>query len=380
MRPTWVEIDLDALDANVSLIESLLPEGSRLIPVLKANAYGHGAVPLARRLANRVSMMATVMMEEAFELRDAGIATPLLVLGPTTVNQIDAASRANIAVGIPGPEILAGAITVARDRDVHIHLKLDSGMGRMGIVESELADVVEMIRSTPRLRLDAIYTHLANAGDENDDFTSDQLARFETLLATLREAGLEAPLHHSANSAATVRRRVRPGDAVRVGLALYGGEPLDHGDSHLRPLMRWRTEIMRIKELPADHPIGYGLTYRTTGPSRIATIPVGYADGFNRLQSNRGDVLVRGRRVPIVGRVSMDLVTLDVTAVEEAAVGDEVVLLGKQGLEEISAEEIAERINTISYEVFCTVSARVPRVYQSGGAATAVWSRFGDRG
>jgi alanine racemase len=191
----------------------------------------------------------------------------------------------------------------------------------------------------------------------------------------VREAGVEAPLHHRANSGATMRGLVKPGEYVRTGLALYGAESLDRGESRLEPVMRWRTEIARLKDLPAGHPVGYGMTFRTKRPSRIATLPVGYADGYNRLLSNKAEVLVRGRRAPVVGRVSMDLVTIDVTDVPAAAFGDEVVLLESQDGETITPEELANKIGTISYEVFCSVSARVPRVYRDGNRVI-VRSRF----
>jgi alanine racemase len=359
-RPTWAEVDLGAFERNVETIASRLPEGSRLIAVLKANAYGHGAVALARRLrADRVAMIATALLEESLELRGAGIDLPLLVLGPLSEAQVHAAVEANVTLGIPGPEELAIACRVARERDVHVHLKLDSGMGRMGIVETELTAAMELIRATPRLRVDAVYTHFANSGDPADPFTDRQRVHFERMV---RESGLTAPLHHLANSGATMRGLVEPGELVRVGLALYGAEALDVGTSRLEPLLRWRTAIARLKELPAGHSVGYGMTFRTTRPSRIATLPVGYADGYNRLFSNRGEVLVRGRRVPVVGRVSMDLVTIDVTGIE-AELGDEVVLLGRQGGEEISVEELAGKLGTINYEVLCSIGARVPRVY-----------------
>ncbi|HVG23888.1 MAG TPA: alanine racemase, partial [Thermoanaerobaculia bacterium] len=230
-----------------------------------------------------------------------------------------------------------------------------------------------MLQSAPRLRVDALYTHFANASDPNDAFTEYQLARFDALLGTLRAAGITAPRHHASNSAATVRG-IAPGDYVRTGIALYGAEPLDDvtGDSAasegrpegrptLAPVMRWRTAIARLKELPAGHAVGYGTTFVTKRPSLIATLPVGYADGYDRRLSNRGEVLVRGRRAPVVGRVSMDLTTIDVTGVEGVSAGDEVVLLG----DGITAEELAAKLDTISYEVFCNVSARVPRVYRS---------------
>lgn len=376
MRPTWAEIDLDAFTRNVESIAAGLPAGSRLIAVLKANGYGHGAVELARRCRpDGVAMIATVLLEESLELRRAGITLPLLVLGPLSAEQIPIALDNDITVGVVGPEELRSVCEVAGTRDVSIHLKLDSGMGRMGVVESELPAVIERIRSTPRLRVAAFYTHFANASDPNDPFTDQQIAQFGRMVETLRRAGIDAPLHHLSNSAGTVRGLVSPGDYVRTGIVLYGGEPLDAGQARLEPVMRWRTAVMRLKEVPEGAVIGYGKTFRTKRPSRIATLPVGYADGYSRALSNRGEVLIRGHRAPVVGRVSMDLVTIDVTDVAGAAVGDEVVLMGSQGSDAITGEEIASRIGTISYEVFCNVSARVPRLYRDSGNVR-ISSRF----
>lgn len=348
-RPTWAEIDGGAFERNVDAVARMLPASSRLVAVMKANAYGHGAVALAKRCRpERVAMIAVALLEEALELRRAGIELPLLVFGPLSKAQIVEALDHRIAFGVVGPEELASACEVARERDVAIHLKLDSGMGRMGVTESELPRVAEMIRATPRLRIDAIYTHFANADDASDPFTEQQMATFDRMR---RELGIDAPLHHLANSAATMRHLVRPGDLARCGIILFTMEPV----------MRWRTEIARLKTLPPGHAIGYGTTFHTQRESRIATLPVGYADGYNRLLSNNADVLVRGQRAPVVGRVSMDLVTIDVTDIAGGALGDEVVLLGRQGDEIITGDELARRTNTISYEVFCRVSARVPR-------------------
>ena len=366
LRPTWAEIDTRAFAANVDTIAASLPPASRLIAVLKGDAYGHGAVELARVCRpERVAMIATALLEESLALRDAGITLPLLVLGPLDERAVAMAVDAGITPGIPGPEALAAACRVAKHRDVAIHLKLDSGMGRMGALESELPAVVQLIRASPRLRIDAIYTHFAKAGDERDPFTMIQIASFDRMLATLHQGGIDAPLHHLANSAATLRGIVRAGDFVRCGIVLYGPSELTSsaGSLKLSCVMRWRTEIARLKELPAGHAIGYGTTFYTTRPSRIATLPVGYADGYSRQYSNNGEVLIRGRRAPVVGRVSMDLVTVDVTDIPGCAAGDEVVLLGAQGPEVISAEELAAKTDTISYEVFCRVSKRVPRLY-----------------
>ena len=393
IRPTWAEIDLRAFDRNVSAVASRLPSESKLIAVLKADGYGHGAVELARRCQQLpVSMIATALLEEAVELRRANITLPLLVFGALSTEQVRIAVDDDIVVGIPGPESLANAAAVARDRDVRIHLKLDSGMGRVGVVESELADVVELIRATPGLHVEAIYSHYATADDANNPLTTEQTARFRTLVGTLAEAGLRVPLHHFANSAATMRGLIAPGDFVRTGLSLYGAEPLNDDESRLEPVMRWRTEIVRLKDLSAGHAVGYGATYRTTRTTRVATLPVGYADGYDRGLSNRGFVLVQGERAPIIGRVSMDLTTIDVTDIAGVAVGDEVVLLGPAEREVrhvgppvgeatsaargITAEELAAKLGTISYEVFCSVSARVPRVYLDGADIVSIRSRF----
>lgn len=376
LRPTYAEIDLRAFERNVDTVASSLPHGTRLIALLKANAYGHGAVELARRCRpESVAMIGVALLEEALELRRAGITLPILVLGPLNATQVRMAVDADITMGVPGPEELALVAELARERDVAIHLKLDSGMGRMGCVAGELPRVAELIRAAPRLRIDALYTHFAIASDPRDPFTGTQLANFERMLGILENLGVKAPRHHAANSAATVRG-ITPGDYARTGIVLFGAEPLDVHSPRLEPVMRWRTEIARLKDLPAGHAIGYGTTFHTKRPSRIATLPVGYADGYDRGLSNRAEVLVRGRRAPVVGRVSMDLVTIDVTDIADTAIGDEVVLLGAQGSDAIRVEELAGKLDTISYEVFCNVSARVPRVYRDGESVARILTRF----
>jgi alanine racemase len=351
-RPTWAEIDRGAFSRNVDAIVKRLPSGSRLIAVLKADAYGHGAGELAKLCKpDRVAIIATALLEESLDLRRAGIDTPLLVLGPLTEEQVRIAVGERITIGVIGPEELEAACRVARDRDVTIHLKLDTGMGRMGMMESELPRAMEMIRSTPRLHVEGVYTHFANADDAADPLTQQQIEKFRALSAQFGNVQ-----RHLSNSAATLRGIV-PGDLVRVGVALFGAQVVGQ---RLEPVLRWRTEIMRLKELPAGYGVGYGTTFRTDRPTRIATLPVGYADGYDRRLSNNADVLVRGKRAPVVGRISMDLVTINVTNIPDARFGDEVILLGDQ----IPAEELANRTGTISYEVFCRIGKRVPRVYK----------------
>lgn len=365
-RRTVATIDRDAFRENIRSIRSRIPDSSRLVAVLKADGYGHGAVPLARVCeSEQVSMLAVAVLEEAIALRRDGITTPILVLGPVDVDGVAAAAEHSLALGTPAPEVLEAVATWSRssDRSVSIHLHLDSGMNRMGLVETDLPEAIALLKEHPHLSVDGVFSHYANASDPDDPFNEVQERRFEQMAETLRDAGVRAVSHHFANSAAVMTGRVREGDWVRAGLSLYGGEPLDYGETRLAPVMRWTTTIERLKDVAAGEIVGYGKTWTAKESARIATLPVGYADGYNRLLSNNGDVLIRGHRVPIVGRVSMDLTTIDVTSVPGAAIGDEVVLLGVQGDESIRAEEIATRTGTIPYEVFTNVSRRVPRVY-----------------
>lgn len=378
LRPTFAAVDLDAYRRNLAALRAIVPQTSRLIAVLKADAYGHGAVPLAQVCdEDDVEMLAVALMEEAIEIATAGVSLPILILGPLHSGQVEEAITRKFIIGIVGPEELAIVAETAErlQRETILHLKLDSGMGRMGLRESDLEEAARLINTAHHLRLDAIYTHFANSGDPRDPFTEQQLAQFERMLERLKSRGVTAPLHHSANSGATMRRLVQAGDYARVGIASFGAEALDVGTSRLEPLLRWTTRIARLKTIAAGDAVGYGSTWKAERESRIATLPVGYADGYSRALSNRGSVLVRGKRVPVVGRVSMDLLTIDVTDVPEATVGDEVVLLGRQGDEEISADEMAKLIGTISYEVFCAISARVPRVYLERGVPV-VRSKF----
>ena len=271
LRPTYAEVDLDRFEHNVDVIARSLPERARLVAVLKADGYGHGAIELAKRLtAERVAMIALALLEEALDLRRAGITLPMLVLGPLLGDQIGIALDNDITIGVIGPEELASVCAVARERDVAIHLKLDSGMGRMGVIESELSAVIEMIRATPRLGVEGIYTHFANADDDADPFTEVQVACYDRMLGVLRESGIDAPLHHSANSAATLRGLVRPGDFARVGIALYGPRRITIGTGTIEPVLRWRTEIVRLKELSGRprHRLRHDVPHNSAEPHR----------------------------------------------------------------------------------------------------------------
>lgn len=366
-RRTVAAIDLGAFRENVRAIRSPIPASSKLVAVLKADGYGHGASPLARVCESEgVPMLAVAILEEAIALRRDGITSPILVLGPVEAAGVAVAAEHSLALGTPSPESLAAIASWSRTsgREMKVHLHLDSGMNRMGLTATDLPEAIGLLHDHAGVVVEGVFSHYANASDPKDPFNEEQEARFDRMLEVLRDANIPAAAHHLANSAAIVTGRIRAGDWVRAGLSLYGGEPLDYGESRLRPVMRWTTRIERLKDVAAGEIVGYGKTWRAERVSRIATLPVGYADGYSRLLSSNGDVLVRGRRVPIVGRVSMDLTTIDVTELSDAIVGDEVVLLGAQGDEAIRAEELARRIGTIPYEIFTSVSKRVPRLYE----------------
>lgn len=380
MRPTWVEIDLDVWRENLISARGRLPESCGLVPVLKADGYGHGARQLARIAAEEGSpLIAVALLEEALEILPVVGKTPLLVLGPLSRSATREAIRRGIGIGVTGIERLALAVECAGElgKEAVIHLKLDSGMGRMGLTESDLEAVVSLVSSAQGVRVESIYTHFATADEREHEAFGLQQERFARMLSMLRERGVTAPRLHSANSAAIWRGDQRePGDLARAGLLLLGAEVIAGEESRLRPVLRWRTELARVKELAPGEGVGYGHTWRATRASRVGTLPVGYADGYSRALSSRGVVLVRGRRAPVIGRVSMDLVTIDLTELPEVRVGDEVVLLGRQGREEVPVEEIAGLTGTIAYEVFCAISSRVPRVWKRRGHEWEVGSRF----
>ena len=365
-RPTRVEIDAAALSHNIRRMKDLLPPSSRLVVVVKADGYGHGAVETSR-VAERegVPMVAVAILEEAIALREAGIEIPILCLGPIGFEGAREAVRLRITPGITGLDNLDAVASAVRDSNdpLDIHLKLDSGMGRMGLVSEDLHRVAKTLDSTA-LRVAGIYTHYSNASTPDDPLNATQRLRFEQMLSTLDGLGVRAPVHHTANSAAIAAGLVREGEWARAGIAIYGGNPMDETElDGLRPVMRWSTAIARLKWLEEGEVVGYGKAFVTRRRTRVATLPIGYADGYHRSLSGRSEVLVHGLRAPVIGRVSMDLITIDVTEIENVSTGDEVVLLGRQGDGIITAEELARLAGTINYEIFTSVSKRVPRVW-----------------
>jgi alanine racemase len=364
LRPTRAEVLLDTLAHNFGVVRRAAA-GRKVLAVVKADGYGHGVVPVARRLqAEGVDGFGVALAEEGIELREAGIDRAILVL-----NGINGrAHRDIIARGLTPVlyEISEAAAfeAVADGRPIDVHLKVDTGMGRLGVPTSELPGFLGDLRRFPSIRIAGLMTHLSTA-DDDPDYVAEQLRAFKYAEGLVRRFGHEPAVKHAANSAALFRHPETHFDWVRPGISLYGYPGSDSIDAPLRPAMRWRTEVLRVRTLHPGESAGYGRSFRAARETRLATIPLGYGDGLLRSASNRGQVLIRGTRCAIVGNVAMDLTTVDVTDVPGVSIGDEVLLLGEQGGAKLDARDLAAAARTIPYEVLTNVSRRVPRVYLS---------------
>ncbi len=371
VRPTVAEIDLGAIRANFRSVAAYV--GADVWAVVKADAYGHGAVEVGRALVSAGAKgLCVALVEEGLELRRAGISAPVLVMSGVYRDGIDEAVDAGLTPVIYDRAQLADLRRVAqREGVVRVHLKVDTGMSRLGVTLRELAAVAEQLASMPHVKVEALMTHFANADCDDASYTDQQIARFDEALAVLRRAGIEPERRHACNSAGAFRFAHARYDFVRTGIALYGVAPFPHDGPALMPAFSLRTAVLALREVPAGTPVGYAGAHVCAQTTVLATVPIGYADGFFRRLSSEAEVLVKGARARVVGNVSMDMASVDVTAIARTAgvaVGDEVVLLGSQvgsaGAGLIRAEEIAARVGTIPYEVLCAVSRRVPRQYR----------------
>lgn len=370
MRPTIAEVDLGAIAANVQLACRLAGPGVQVMAVVKADAYGHGAVPVASTaLSAGAAWLGVAIPEEAIPLRVAGLTSRILVLGPIAPEQADLVAAYDLdqcVCDLAQAEALDRTARAHR-RTLSLHLKVDTGMGRVGLRPREVRGVAEKIAGLPSVRLVGLMTHFAEAEADPPDFAREQLARFAEVvrgLSAVPQGGVL--LRHAANSAGLLCLPEARLDLVRPGIMLYGYHPRGRGglpESRLRPALRLRTAISQVQTVARGDSISYGRTFVAPRDLRVTTLPLGYADGLGRLLSNRGQVLIGGRRVPIVGRVCMDMTMVDATDLPDVRVGDEAVLIGRQGEEEISADEVAELQGTISYEILSRIGPRVPRVY-----------------
>jgi alanine racemase len=372
-RPTTAEIDLDSLAHNYHEIRSRVHPGAKILAVVKDNGYGHGAVFIARELERLgVDLLGTAIADEGVELRGGGVKTPILVLSGICKEEIEKVIEYNLIPMVFDEEMGKRLSNHAKRRNtrVKVHLKFDTGMGRLGVAVTGAREFIERIKGLPHLLVDGVASHLSMA---DEGYTRAQLQAFREVAGLCREQGIEPNYWHISSSAPIIDFPDARFNLVRPGILLYGcfpGREYLHRIA-LKPVMRLRTLIGFLKTVPRGARISYGGTYTTERESVIATLPIGYGDGYNRLLSNRGEVLLRGKRVPVIGRVCMDLTMVDATDVEGASVGDEVVLMGRQGGEEITAEEIAEKIGTVSYEILCMVGKRVPRVFTRSGKHVA---------
>jgi alanine racemase len=375
------EIDLKAIAHNIKELRRITHPDARLMGVVKANGYGHGALEVARcALQNGAEVLGVARIEEGIRIREAGIEVPILIFGYTlpdlTAKLLDYDLTQTVYTYASAQVLSQTAISLKKK--IKVHLKIDTGMGRLGLLPQNFqqgnsigisADAIEeslAIAGLNGLELEGIFTHFATADSADKTYAEIQLDLFMNFLNRLRKAGLEPPVRHAANSAALIDMPQSHLDMVRPGIASYGLYPSDEVNKKhvpLKPAMALKARIIHLKKVPAGFKVSYGSTHQTPKATTIATIPVGYADGLNRLLSSEGQMLVHGQRAPIIGRVCMDLTMLDVGRIDNVQVGDEVVIFGQQGNDAITVDEIASSLNTINYEIVSTITARVPRVY-----------------
>jgi len=364
-EPVWAEIDLDALAHNVRRAVRLAGP-ARVMAVVKANAYGHGALPVARTaLAAGAAWLGVARAGEGAHLRRAGIDAPILVFGLVAPAQVPTVLDLGLTPAVFDLE--QAALWANLGHRAGVHLKVDTGMGRLGFSPERPEEILQAARM-PGLRLKGVFTHFATADGPDLAYAAWQLERFLDVIRLLRDAGHTGFIAHAANSGALLNLPRARLDMVRPGIMLYGYHPAGKPDPDLRPVMSLKARVAQVKAVPRGSRVGYGSTHVTPEATVIATVPVGYADGYSRLLSSRGEILIRGRRAPVVGRVCMDMLMADVGHIDGVQTGDVAVLYGGQGGEFIGADEVATRTGTISYEVLCAVAARVPRIYRGTDA------------
>jgi len=367
-RPTEAHVSLAALTHNCRQAGALVGDGVRVIAVVKADGYGHGAVAAARAfLRGGAALLGVSSLAEAVELRTAGLDGAVVVLGGLFPGEAPDAVAHDVAVAAWTREVLDALAAAARStgRTARVHVKIDSGMTRLGLDVADVREFGRALRATAGIEIAGVFSHLASADDVAQASVQAQIERFRGAVAALREAGIAPGLVHLANSAAVLSAPAAHFDAVRPGIMLYGYAPAPHLASRaaLKPAMQLVTRLAQVRRVPAGRPVGYGGTWVASRPSTIGTLPIGYADGYHRLASNRAAVVVRGRRVPIAGRVCMDHVMIDVTDVPGVEAGDRVMLMGQSGGAAVWADELAGWCETIPYEMLTAVGKRVPRLH-----------------
>ncbi|MFL0269043.1 alanine racemase [Candidatus Clostridium radicumherbarum] len=378
LRPVWAEVDLDKLAHNMREI-SRVSKSKDIIAVIKADGYGHGALDIAPTLLeNGATRIAVAVLSEAIELRRGGIEESIMVLGFTPPSLIDMLIRYDIEQTVYSYDLAKEISLMAQRKNkiARVHIALDTGMGRIGFLPNdESADEVYKISKLPNIIIEGLFSHFSSADEENKDYTTYQFNNYNKFYEKLLQKGIKINIRHIANSAAIIDFPESHFEAVRPGIILYGYYPsneVDKNNIDLRPVMSLKTNVVHIKTLPAGEYISYGRKFKTNRESIIATLPVGYADGYTRLLYNKAKVIINGSFAPVIGRICMDQCMVDVTDIGNVNVGDEVTLMGEQGGLKFTADNIAELIGTINYEVTCMISKRVPRVYMKAGKVVKI--------
>ncbi|MFD0961991.1 alanine racemase [Paenibacillus chungangensis] len=381
-RPTWAEISLDALRHNLQAVRQTLPNGCKLMASVKANAYGHGLVEIAGA-AERfgVDYLGVAFLDEALKLREAGIQSPILVLGFVPAEGLNAAREHDITISLFREDIRQAAEMLPHEgKKLKAHIKLDSGMGRLGVVGfKEAMAFIERSIGTPNLRVEGMFTHYAKADEGDKSYTQQQYERFRDVAEAVKQRGWPLQIMHAANSAAGIDTPEWAGGMVRLGISMYGLYPsveVNRQRVSLQPVLSLKSQLVHVKQTPSGWGISYGTRYVTVGEEWIGTLPIGYADGFSRMLTGKANVLLRGKRLPVLGTICMDQCMIALDAVNRAdnpvKTEEEVVIIGRQGDEMITVEELADQLGTINYEVICMIAARVPRVYIEGGSQVSV--------
>lgn len=374
-RDTHIEVDLDAIEHNITQFRRILPDETNILAAVKADAYGHGAVTVSlAAISAGASHLGVAFVDEGIQLREAQIRAPILVFGYIPSRAIKTALLFDLTFTVFDAAYVQQIDQAAQriGKIAKVHVKVDTGMGRLGIPPREVISFIHQISDLKNVELEGIYTHFATADDENSDYFAYQLSAFEEVLQKLELSGIQIPLRHASNSAAALRMEQKWCNLVRIGISMYGFQDVFHPKVKLQRALSLKSSIAQLKCLPKGSGISYGKTYTTASDEWIATIPIGYGDGFPRHLSNKGTALVGGVRVPIAGRVCMDQLMLNVSDAMPVSIDDEVVLIGKQDDQEITADEIAEQINTIHYEIVTRLGNRIPRLYFRNGQLVAI--------
>lgn len=377
---SWVEVDLDNFIGNLKEIKRLIGPQVNFMQVVKADAYGHGAIEISNTaLRHGAKMLGVANADEGVQLRISGIEAPIVILGPSTVAEIEQIIKYHLTPSVSDLYFTKklNRTLIKSGLKLPVHIEVDTGMGRGGTMHTEAQKLILELSKLSNITMEGIFSHLASS-EEIVPYNEQQWRNFSNLLTEIRNAGMEFPVRHIDNSGAILNYPDFKLNMVRPGIMTYGIYPSPDNESgaRLAQVMSFKTSIVLLKDFPKGYGIGYGSTYITKKPTRIATIPVGYGDGYGFILSNQGEALIQGKRAPIVGRISMDMCTIDVTHISDCAVGDEVVLLGRQGKDFISANEIAARAQTISYEVLCALGKRAPRLFMQKGKTDAVEPRL----